>query len=154
MLNIEQSRNYFILVGDRKTWNASLIKKNWGFSEKTKRFWNTAKSGDLIAFYVMRPTKKIIGFGKLKRKFIDETIFWPEEILSDKIIWKYRIQYSVIHIESDWKNGIDVPKNIMLNQGRKKITEKDFLSLIKTAEKKWNITKFQHLKKKLGYEEK
>lgn len=129
--------NHYILVGNRKTWNASFKKLIWGFSDKTKGFWNTTKSGDLVAYYVTKPTKKIIGFGILKRKFIDNTIFWPEEKLLEEIIWKYRIKYSITHIEKNWKNGIDVPKKIILNQGRKKISKEDFLDLIKSAEKKW-----------------
>ena len=108
----EQIKNHFILVGDRKTWNVSLKKRIWGFSEKTKGFWNTSQSEDLIAFYVTKPSKKIIGFGKFKKKFIDETIFWPEEKLTEQVIWKYRIKFSISHIENDWKNGIDVSKNI------------------------------------------
>ena len=140
LLQLESiNHNYFILVGNRKTWNTSFKKTIWGFSEKTKGFWNTSRSEDLIAFYVTKPTKKIIGFGKFNNKFIGDTIFWPEEKLSEEIIWKYRIKFSIIHIEQDWKNGIEVPKNIILNQGRKKIPKVDFLSLIKTAEEKWNI---------------
>ncbi len=139
MIIMKPTKNYFILVGDRKTWNASLKKQIWGFSEKTKGFWNTANSEDIVAFYVTKPTKKIIGFGKLKKKFIDNTIFWPEEKLSEEIIWKYRIKYSIIHKQDDWSDGIDVPQNIILNQGRKKIEKKDFLLLMKMAENKWNM---------------
>lgn len=61
--------NYFVLVGDEKTWHVSFEKKIWGFSEKMRGFWNTTQHGDLLAFYVTKPTKKIIGFGKVKEKF-------------------------------------------------------------------------------------
>ena len=44
---MEQPKNYFILVGDRKTWNVSLTEKIWGFSEKTKKYWNTSNSDDI-----------------------------------------------------------------------------------------------------------
>ncbi len=40
-----------------------ISKNSLGFSEKTKGYWNTVKSGDLIGFYVTKPTKKIVGFG-------------------------------------------------------------------------------------------
>ena len=73
------------------------------------------------------------------KKFIDDTIIWPEEKLSEESIWKYKIMFSTKYIVKDWKMGIDVPNNIMLNQGRKKISEKDFLFLIKIAEKKWKV---------------
>ncbi len=73
------------------------------------------------------------------KKIIDDTIIWPEEKLSEESIWKYKIRFSTKYIVKDWKMGIYVPNNIVLNQGRKKISEKDFLFLIKIAEKKWKV---------------
>ena len=103
--NFETKPKYYLLVGDRKTWNVSLEKRLWGFSEKTKGFWNTTNSGDYIAFYVTTPMRRVIGFGKLGEKFVDKSIIWPDEKLNEGVIWKYRIRYSIIHKIDNWRNG-------------------------------------------------
>ena len=132
-------QNYYILVGDRKTWYVSVEKKIWGFSEKTKGSWQRSKKGDLLAFYVTAPTKKIIGFGAFKNKFVDDTITWPEEKLSQESIWKYKINFSVIYLCKQWRNGIQLPKNIIVNQGRKKINKQMYMKLIKQSEFEWSV---------------
>ncbi|MDE2590516.1 MAG: hypothetical protein KGL95_12735 [Patescibacteria group bacterium] len=128
---------YYILVGDRSTWNISLTKNIWGFKDSTKGHWNTTNIGDLVAFYVKKPRKKIIGFGKVIRKFIDETQFWPDEKLYGKTIWKYRFEFEILHLLDDWKKGISVPSELILNQGRKVIDQSIFYALMQEADSKW-----------------
>ena len=130
---------YYVLVGDRKTWNISVKEKVWGFSEKTKGFWNKCNSGDSAIFYVTSPMKKIIGFGTFGRKFESDELLWPEEKLLEKPIWTYKIKIKILHIQDNWKNGITMPKEIILNQGRKKITKEMFLHLFNKAESEWKI---------------
>jgi len=80
---------------------------------------------------------KIIGFGKITDKFIDEEPFWPEEKSFEKSIWKYKIEFKVFSMTKNWENGIEPPANLMLNTGRKVIDKDTFSSLVKIAEKKW-----------------
>ena len=69
LTRMENSLQYFILVGDRPNWETAIENKIWGFTENAKGFWNTAEIGDLLAFYSTRPLKKIFGFGKIIAKF-------------------------------------------------------------------------------------
>ncbi|KEQ56788.1 hypothetical protein SCCGRSA3_02550 [Marine Group I thaumarchaeote SCGC RSA3] len=115
-----KTKNHYILVGDRKTWNISLREHVWGFSEKTKGFWTNCQIGDLVAFYVTSPMKKIIGFGIIDQKFENDDLLWTDEKLQKSAIWKYRINLKILHVQNNWRKGISPPKEIILNQGRKK----------------------------------
>lgn len=139
----QKDKRFYILVGDENTWKTSFDKKIWGFSDKTKGSWNTSNVGDLLAFYVTSPVKKIVGFGRIARKFVDENLVWRDEFVFKKAVWKYRLEFESYYVIEDWNNGLSVPHNIMMNQGRK-VVEKDlFISLIKEADSKWknNIQK-------------
>jgi predicted RNA-binding protein len=117
-------------VGNRRTWNVSIDKNLWGFSEKTRGLWNTSKEGDFVVFYVTNPTKKIIGFGKFERKFIDNKKIWVEEKLVDESIWKYKIKLKIIYVNANWSNGVSLSKKIIVNTGRKKIDKGLFENLV------------------------
>jgi hypothetical protein len=138
-------RRFYILTGDQETWNTSLQYKIWGFSERTRVLWNKSSTGDFAAFYVTSPVSKIIGFGKLTRKFIDEELTWPDEKLFKTPIWKYRIRFDILCLIDNWTNGISVPEHIMLNTGRKVVDKDTFSFILKRANKKWQ--------KKLSLEE-
>ena len=131
--------NFYILVGDKKTWESAFKKNIWGFSKKTQGLWGTTKEGDHVCFYVTSPVKKIIGFGKITRKFKSSKVFWPDEILFKKVLWPYRFEFNIITVLDDWDEGIKPPPQIILNQGRKKINQETFSNLVDEAEKKWEV---------------
>lgn len=108
--------------------------------------WNTSKEGDYVGFYVTSPWKKLIGFGKFGRKFVDSRIVWPDERLFERSIWKYRIRIEPIFVSDDWKNGISVPSTIVLNTGRKVLPKQTFQELVKQADKKWKSKIYLGLK--------
>jgi len=135
---LEQETRYYLLVGDEGTWRKSFEENLWGFSETSKGLWNTIKIGDFVGFYVTSPIKRIVGFGKIKKKTIDETIFWPDEKFFKRSIWKYRIEFNILHKIEDWENGIRVSNNIMLNVGRKLVSRGLFFEIIKNADSSWN----------------
>jgi len=130
------TRNY-ILVGDENTIKTAINELQWGFSERNKRFWNTSEIGEKIAFYVTKPTKKIIGFGIIQNKIIDNRLTWPDEILFKKSLWPLRFQIKLLFTTKNWNDGIEPPANLMLNVGRKVIEKKEFLKLYNTAKKNW-----------------
>lgn len=138
-ISLSASTRYYILVGDEVTWKISLENKIWGFNEKTKGLWNKSNIGDYLAFYVILPIRKIIGFGRIKEKYIDESLIWYDEKIFNRSLWKYRISFDGQYTIKDWGNGIEVPHDIILNTGRKVVKEYTFKKLIANAEKKWNV---------------
>jgi len=130
-------RRYYLLVGDEQNWKISLDKKMWGFSDRTKGSWNTTKKGDLLAFYVTIPVKKVIGFGIVTDKFVDNTIIWSDEKFCKRSIWKYRIKFQIIHFIDEWNNGITLPKDLLLGVSRRVVGQEFFINLIKEADSKW-----------------
>lgn len=131
---------YYVLVGDSETWLTSLRHNLWGFSERSKGYWNTAKVGDYLAFYVTSPIKRVIGFGIVARKFTDEEIIFPDERLFGKPLWLYRLEYSKISAIERWEDGVPVPADLMLNVGRKAIDKKTFFQIVRKAEQKWKLS--------------
>ena len=139
--------NFYILVGDKRTWKTALTKIIWGFTKKTQKLWEATEPGDKICFYVTKPTKKIIGFGEIGEKFESTDIFWPDEILFKKILWPYRLKFIPILVINNWNEGLAPPPKVILNQGRKKINQETFLKLIGEGENQWEVT-LKELKKK------
>jgi hypothetical protein len=129
---------FYILVGEREAWTIALSYTIWGFSERTKGQWNTSNIGDYLGFYVTSPTKRIVGFGEINEKFVDDNIVWPDEKLFNISIWKYRIKFKVYYLIGDWQKGIGIPTHIMLNTGRKVINKQTFSRLLRKADIAWN----------------
>jgi hypothetical protein len=133
-----EATRYYILVGDETNWKIAIIRRTWGFSINTKGLWNTSQIGDLLAFYVTLPIKKVIGFGRITTKDINEELIFSDEKILNKPIWKYKIEFEILSSTDIFENGISIPKNIMLNHGRVVINKNLFLELVKEAENKWH----------------
>jgi len=134
---MQKNIRYYILVGDEKTWEVSFTENLFGFSEQSKGSWNTTNVNDYVAFYCTIPIKKIIGFGQITEKFIEDKIFFPDEKFFKRAVYKYRIKFEKLFVVADWKKGLPPPKNVMLNTGRRVVNEELFSELIKSAEKAW-----------------
>lgn len=89
----ELSTRTYLLIGSKENWEVSLDRQLWGFTEQSKGSWNTTKTGDLLAFYVTTPVKKIIGFGKVIDKMISDDIIWNDEKRFKRSLWKYKISF-------------------------------------------------------------
>jgi hypothetical protein len=87
---------------------------------------------------VTYPIKRVIGFGTIGRKFVGDTVLWPDEELFARVIWRYRVEFSVELLAKDWNEGVLVPKDLMLNMGRRVVGKGFFLELMRMAEFKWN----------------
>lgn len=44
------------------------------------------------------PISKIIGFGKITQKFINDEIVWPDERMMGRSIWKYKLKLNIIYV--------------------------------------------------------
>lgn len=134
---VQPTPRHYILVGDENTWRIAIENSQWGFTQKNIGLWNTSNEGDLVLFYVVKPIQKIIGFGKIDKKFTSDKITWPDEKLFKRSLWKYRIGFRINHIIHDWEDGIEVPPDIMLNIGRKVISKEQYNDFLKLIKSKW-----------------
>ncbi len=143
---METNRRFYILVGERRNWEVSLKEKLWGFTERSKGSWNTTKVNDLLAFYVTNPIMKIIGFGKVTDKFVNEDLTWDDEKLFKRSLWKYKIAFKIFYVSDNWEEGLQLPPNLFLQVSRRVVDKKVFFSLIRNADKKWDAKIYQMLK--------
>lgn len=134
----EENPRCYVLVGFEDTWKASLRYNAWGFSERSKGFWNTSSIGDYLAFYVGKPVQKIIGFGRITDKMIEDTIVWPDEEFFKKPFYRYRLKFKKLSTIDDWEKGIEISNDIILRSGRATITRDKFLFFVRQAEHKWD----------------
>lgn len=137
MALVQLEPRYNILVADNESWKVAFTKNVFGFSEKRKGFWKNSKEGDLLVFYVTSPFKKVIGFGKITEKYIDDEVFWPDEKFFKRSLWRYHIRFNVIYLLEDWEKGITIPYKIMLNSSIKVIQKENFRILLRKAEDIW-----------------
>lgn len=143
---MKHSKNFprfYVLVGEKTNWEVSLNTNIWGFIERSRGLWNTIEINEFIAFYVTKPIQKIMGFGQITRKFIDEEILWSDEKFFKRAIWKYRINFKPIYVINDWNEGIMVPKNLILRSSRIVVESDLFFDFVKKTDEKWktNILK-------------
>lgn len=137
---------YYLIIGDKENWKISLKRRIWGFSEKFKGYWNKTNEGDDIAFYVTSPIKKVIGFGKITKKYTDSSeLVWSDEVFFKRSIWPYKIKFEVLHVIENWEAGIPPPEGIMLNVGRKLVSQEQFSALVKDADFKWRTRLFEQI---------
>ena len=139
----------YILVGEKQNWKVALEKKIWGFQKKSKGLWNTTKENDLIAFYVTKPLKKIIGFGIVKNKFVDQKLVWNDEKFLNRAIWIYKVSFDIFYVCDKWKNGIFLPKKMFLQTSRRVIDKNFFIELVKLADSKWEMNIYKKIFEKL-----
>ena len=140
--NKKAETRYFILIGSQENWKTSLTHNLWGFAETSKGSWNKTNPDDLLVFYVMLPVRKIIGFGRVGKKFINDNLVWDEERKSNESIWKYKFEIKPSYVCKDWKDGIELPP-MMLATSRKVIDKDVFAKLVKKADSSWKTSLFK-----------
>ena len=132
-------KNFYVFIGDKRSWEVSVSKNIWGYPNKFEKAWTGINLGDFCAFYVTAPVSKIIGFGKIVERYIDESLIWPDEKLFKRSLWKYKIKFEKIFVIDEWDNGIKVSAKVMLNGGVKHIKKELFEEWTEEAKKKWNV---------------
>ena len=123
-------------MGDENSWKIGLNNKIWGFKDTNFGLWNKTREGEFVIFYVTAPVSKIIGVGQVEKKYVEESIIWPEEKFANRSLWKHKFKLKILKTVS-YDKGIPKPNNLMLNVGRKVLEEDQFLLLLKEADKKW-----------------
>lgn len=138
----DKERRYFVLIGSAKNWKTSLNHNLWGFTEKSKGLWNKTNPKDLLAFYVTLPIGKVIGFGHVGKKFINDDLIWNDEKLFKNSIWKYKFEIIPSYICKNFEEGVELPY-MVLGTSRKAVNEETFASLVKGADSHFNTNLFK-----------
>ena len=135
--NSSIERRHFILVDTEENWKASLDHGLWGFIERGKGFWNKTNTGDYLIFYVMKPLKKIIGFGAVGEKLVNDDLIWNDEKLFKRSIRKFKFEIKPVYVCKNWDQGIELPP-MLLMMSRKLISKDLFFQIVKNADVSWN----------------
>jgi energy-coupling factor transporter ATP-binding protein EcfA2 len=90
--------SWWIAAGPPKQWEFALKMGGvWGVSSKIRERWEELSSGDYILFFVKKPVKGVIGYGIVREKFKDDTLFWPDEINEGRVKWPYRFKFDIVY---------------------------------------------------------
>lgn len=145
---LDEKNRCYLLIGEEENWITSLKENVWGFQKHSQGLWNTTQPNDLIAFYVTKPLQKIIGFGIVKEKFVDDRILWKDEKLYARSLWSNKISFEIIFVCRKLNNGIQLPERLFLQTSRKIVSNKFFTDLIINADLKWSSKVFENIKTK------
>src|SRR3989442_3248397 len=95
---------HWSLPGNLPNWITGIERKVWGLTEHFTAAWTALKPGDILFFYVPKPIQGVIGFGRVKVKFRDETPLWSDEIEKRQSIYPLRFEFEVTKVldTSSW----------------------------------------------------
>jgi len=101
-------RNFWIVPGKITNWKHAFLSNGiWGFKDDVlnKVYWLALSPGDLICFYVTNPTKRVIGYGTVRTKFIQNIPLWPDELQAGVAKWPLRFEFDIDFIlpENQWQ---------------------------------------------------
>lgn len=89
---------YWLAAGTVENWQIAFEHGNiWGLksTRRTVNVWDRISEGDLVLFYVTRPSSGIVGFGTIRTKFRQNHPLWPDELGRNKVIWPLRLELDV-----------------------------------------------------------
>ena len=132
----------YILVGEKQNWEVGLENQVWGFKKSAIGSWNTTQPKEFVAFYVTKPIQKIIGFGVVKEKFVDEKFLWNDEKLFRRSLWPYKLSIEPFYVCKNWERGISLPHDYFLQVSRRVVPKDFFFDLVKNADSKWRTKIF------------
>lgn len=128
----------WLVVGKLKNWLSTFSQPVpiWGLKLSQKKEFEEMDVGDILYFYITSPIRGIIGFGRVKDKYIDEkNLIWEDEIKRKEVIWPLRFRIQVLKVlpKDSWKtNAIKIDDlKIFLRKGFQKLTEKDLSEISK-----------------------
>lgn len=97
---------FWVLSGSLENWETALNHKKWGVKPNLEKSWYRLEEGDALAFYVTKPVKGIIGFGKVKKKLQENYPLWKDEIRSNKVVYPYRWLFEIDALaEQPWSEN-------------------------------------------------
>jgi hypothetical protein len=118
--------NYWLVVGSKKNWETAFSHRNiWGL-RKTQRFlWERIEEKDKILFHATQPVSGVIGYGKVRTKFIQDKPLWPDEIKNKEVIWPLRFEFDVEFClpPDKWKDEKIVSKELFPRAGFQQLND-------------------------------
>ncbi|MEM5861294.1 MAG: EVE domain-containing protein [Candidatus Aenigmatarchaeota archaeon] len=129
---------YWLVVGEPKNWISTFSQPVpiWGLRPSQKKEFEQMNVGDILYFYSTSPISGIIGFGRVKDKYIDEkNLVWEDELKRKEVIWPLRFRIQVLKVlpKDNWKtNAIKIDDlGIFLRRGFQQLTEEDSAEISK-----------------------
>jgi len=144
---IEKFSNFrfYFLVGNETNWEVAIKEQIWGFREISKGLWNTTNENEVLGYYVTKPLKRLIGFGVVQKKFLDEKLIWKEEKRTNKSIWKYKLKIKNLYVCKNWYKGIRISEPLFLASSRTVIPKDMFLNYLKKADHNWGTNLLEQI---------
>ena len=104
----ESDNNKWLFSGTYENWIVAMKNRKWGIREGHRDSWRNLQKGDYALFYAMKPTSRIIGFGKVKEIKEETSLLWPDEIRENNSKYPLRIIFDDFYFlpENEWNKGI------------------------------------------------
>jgi len=118
--------NYWLVVGSKKNWDIAFGHKNiWGLRKTQRHLWENINEKDTVLFYATIPVVGIIGYGKVRTKFIQDKPLWPDELKNNEVIWPLRFEFDVQFClpPDKWKGEKAISKELFPRAGFQQINE-------------------------------
>jgi len=118
--------NYWLVVGSKKNWDIAFKHKNiWGLRKTQRLLWEKIDEKDKILFYATNPVGGIIGYGKVRTKFVQDKPLWPDEVKENEVIWPLRFEFDVEFClpPDNWTNDRLVSKELFPRAGFQLLSE-------------------------------
>lgn len=126
--------NYWLVVGSKKNWDIAFKNKNiWGLRKTQRLLWESInEKKDIILFWATLPIGGIIGYGRVRTKFIQDKPLWPEELEKYEVIWPLRFEFDVEYClpPDKWKSEKILSKELFPRAGFQQINESTAKSII------------------------
>jgi predicted RNA-binding protein len=125
--------NYWLVVGSKKNWEIAFEHRNiWGLRKTQRLLWENINEKDMVLFYATIPVGGIIGYGKVRTRFIQDKPLWPDEINNNEVIWPLRFEFDVQFClpPDKWKGEKVISKMLFPRAGFQQINESTARNII------------------------
>ena len=98
---------YWLAIGPERNLRLGLDRKIWGMSERYHSIWDKVAKDDVIVFYAMKPTKGIIGYGKVLSRLEEYQPLWDQEVEKGTVLWPLRMKIGYLYAlpQSKWNSS-------------------------------------------------
>ena len=122
----------WLILGNRRNWELALRLNVWGFTSKQIALWRDIREGDIIFFYVTKPVKGVVGYGKVEGKFENYEPLWNDEKAANRVIWPLKVRFTVIHLLPNERWETEAFKEIRTYPPtHRRLTEEERLLIVK-----------------------